>query len=203
MDLILSRPNLRERQKADTRAALVAAAAAVFAEQGYGQTTIDDLASHAGTSRATFYLHFASKAEAMTAVIDDVRARAAAWAVELPSPALTRDEVEVIVRSWVDFYRVNLSWFRVWYEASGVEPGIDPGVRAAGSGVVAQLLGHPVTEANPRADVVASATFAMLDRLLYGSLVQGWDVAEADLVAEVADAWHDYFLPRLRALLPS
>lgn len=198
----MSRPNLRERQKADTRAALVAAAAEVFADQGYGQTTIDDLATHAGTSRATFYLHFASKAEATTAVIDDVRARAAAWAAELPSPAVTRDDVEVVVRSWVDFYRANLSWFRVWYEASAVEPGLDPGVRATGSGVVAQLLGHPVTQANPQADVVASATFSMLDRLLYGSLVQGWAVAEDDLVDEVVDAWHGYFLPRLRALLP-
>ena len=80
MDRILSRPNLRERQKADTRAALVGAAAAVFAEAGYAQTTIEDLASHAGTSRATFYLHFGSKAEAMAAVIDDVRERAGPWA---------------------------------------------------------------------------------------------------------------------------
>jgi hypothetical protein len=138
----------------------------------------------------------------MQAVIAEIRSRAGAWATALPSPAVTRAEVDEVVRGWVEFYKANLSWIRVWHEASVLEPDIEPPVRSAGSRVVAQVIGHPVGVTNARADVVASATFHLLDRLLYGMLVQGWDLAEADLIDEVVDAWHDYFLPRLRTLLP-
>lgn len=42
----------------------------LFAAQGYPDTTVDDIARTAGASRATFYLHFKSKAELMAALID-------------------------------------------------------------------------------------------------------------------------------------
>lgn len=42
----------------------------LFAAQGYPDTTVDDIARAAGASRATFYLHFKSKSELMTALID-------------------------------------------------------------------------------------------------------------------------------------
>ncbi|MEI3844029.1 MULTISPECIES: TetR/AcrR family transcriptional regulator [unclassified Microbacterium] len=69
-----SRPvPLRQRQKAATREALVDAAIEVFAETGYPHTRIDDIAAHAGASRATFYLHFGSKA----ALLEEIMSRAA------------------------------------------------------------------------------------------------------------------------------
>lgn len=198
MDRTLSRPNLRERQKAGTRSALVGAARRVFAEKGYSQATIDDVAAAAGTSRATVYLHFAGKSELVGAVIDDVKARAGSWAGE-PAPGRRgRAEVERLARAWIAFYRENLDAFRVWHEASAVEPGLDPPVRAAGSSVVEHLLGAPVGEAGPRAEVAVAMTFMMVERLLYGWLVQGWELDEEAVVAEVTDAWHGWFLPRLR-----
>ena len=42
----------------------------LFAAQGYPDTTVDDIARAAGASRATFYLHFKSKAELTGALID-------------------------------------------------------------------------------------------------------------------------------------
>jgi AcrR family transcriptional regulator len=42
----------------------------LFAAQGYPDTTVDDIARAAGASRATFYLHFKSKAELMGSAID-------------------------------------------------------------------------------------------------------------------------------------
>jgi AcrR family transcriptional regulator len=58
-------PRLREEQKLLTRRLLLEAAKKVFAQRGYGAATVDDVARAAGASRATFYLHFASKAEVM------------------------------------------------------------------------------------------------------------------------------------------
>src|SRR5439155_21837138 len=61
-------PSLREGQKILTRRLLLEAAQDVFGQRGYGATTIDDIVKVAGASRATFYLHFAGKAEVMAAI---------------------------------------------------------------------------------------------------------------------------------------
>jgi AcrR family transcriptional regulator len=53
--------NQRERDKADTRQRIVEAALALFREQGYAQTSMGQIATAAGTSRANLYLHFGSK----------------------------------------------------------------------------------------------------------------------------------------------
>jgi len=49
---------MRAAQREFTRARLVEAAIEVFAEKGYPRTTVDDIAERAGSTRATFYLHF-------------------------------------------------------------------------------------------------------------------------------------------------
>jgi AcrR family transcriptional regulator len=43
----------------------------VFAARGYPDATVDDIASQAGASRATFYLHFKSKCELAAALVDE------------------------------------------------------------------------------------------------------------------------------------
>jgi AcrR family transcriptional regulator len=54
---------LRERNTKERREALVAAAYELFAEKGYAQTTMDDVAARAGLSRRTAFRYFASKEE--------------------------------------------------------------------------------------------------------------------------------------------
>ena len=56
-------PSLRARQKAATRELIIDAAVVVFAARGYENSRIDEVASCAGTSRATFYLHFRRKSD--------------------------------------------------------------------------------------------------------------------------------------------
>jgi len=62
--------SMREQQRAFTRRRLMEVAQQLFAARGYPDTTVDDIARAAGASRATFYLHFKSKAELMGASID-------------------------------------------------------------------------------------------------------------------------------------
>jgi AcrR family transcriptional regulator len=54
------------------RRRLLAAAATVFAREGYADATAEAIAREAGMSKATFYEHFANKEEAILALFDDV-----------------------------------------------------------------------------------------------------------------------------------
>ena len=56
-----SRPTLRDRKKAATRAAIVEAAVRLFADRGYEETTVDDVAAAADVSPATVFRYFGSK----------------------------------------------------------------------------------------------------------------------------------------------
>lgn len=56
---------LQARKQEFVRDAIWAAAIDLFAEQGFDETTIDDIADAAGTSRRTFFRHFESKRDLM------------------------------------------------------------------------------------------------------------------------------------------
>jgi AcrR family transcriptional regulator len=55
------------RWKPDARQRLVVAALGLFAEQGYDQTTVAQIAERAELTRSTFHRHFADKREILTA----------------------------------------------------------------------------------------------------------------------------------------
>jgi AcrR family transcriptional regulator len=64
------RSPLRERQAANSRAAVLAAAAELFVEQGYGATTIDQVAQRAGVSKPTVFTAVGNKQTLLKAVRD-------------------------------------------------------------------------------------------------------------------------------------
>lgn len=60
-NLALVPPRSRRQQKAATRAKLLQAAQRCFADRGYVETQIKDIAQAAGVAHGTFYVHFANK----------------------------------------------------------------------------------------------------------------------------------------------
>ena len=57
-------PNSREQQRLETRRSLAEHAIRLFSEQGYDETTVEEIAAAAGVSSRTFFLHFSTKAAA-------------------------------------------------------------------------------------------------------------------------------------------
>jgi AcrR family transcriptional regulator len=64
--------SLRQAQKRLTSELLLKEGLGLFESKGYAATTIDDIAAAAGTTRQTFYQHFASKAALMKQLITAV-----------------------------------------------------------------------------------------------------------------------------------
>ncbi|GAA3455847.1 TetR/AcrR family transcriptional regulator [Dactylosporangium matsuzakiense] len=80
---------LREEKKRQTRAALIAAAATLFAERGYEATTVADIAAGANVSTRTFFSYFPAKEDVLFAGTDErLAAMAAAFADGSPSTPL-------------------------------------------------------------------------------------------------------------------
>jgi AcrR family transcriptional regulator len=63
---------MRVAQKERTRRLLRDAAVTLFASKGYSATTIDDITTAIGASRATFYLHYDGKARIVSEIYEDV-----------------------------------------------------------------------------------------------------------------------------------
>lgn len=69
---------IRKQRKAETRAMLLEAGLRVFAEQGMGIATLDDVAAAAGFTKGALYRHFPSKSAFVLAMFEQYAAVARA-----------------------------------------------------------------------------------------------------------------------------
>ena len=116
---------LRANQKeATTGRRLMDAAMAVFAEKGYGAATVNDIARQAGTSSATFYLHFKRKIDVLTESIEEESRQV--WFVS--APVFSADEPLTLesLRTWSEQLFDYWQELRVSHQALGQAVLIEP-----------------------------------------------------------------------------
>jgi AcrR family transcriptional regulator len=85
------RPPAGESTGPSSRKRLIDAAAKVFAERGYLQATVDDVAAEAGLSKGTVYWNFQSKADLFAALVEDRIDRPAEQIVEITRTATAEE----------------------------------------------------------------------------------------------------------------
>src|SRR5947209_18295805 len=77
----------RSERKARTRAALLEAAARVYARRGFEGATLDEVAEEAGFTKGAVYDHFGSKENLLVALLDEHLTSEIAAQVALFDPA--------------------------------------------------------------------------------------------------------------------
>ncbi len=111
-----------------TRARVLAAGAAVFAQKGFHAARVDDIVRAAQSSHGTFYLYFASKEDLFDELIGDVAQEIALLVADLPR-VTNSERGRKALREWLDqfadLYERSGAVIRTWTEAelSGVSVG--------------------------------------------------------------------------------
>jgi AcrR family transcriptional regulator len=96
---------LAERRRAETRRDILAAAYRVFAEKGYAQATIDDVASAGGVSKGAIYHHFESKEELFRALLDDHQHEIEGMRAAIDRATSFSHLLRGVVGVWLEHYR--------------------------------------------------------------------------------------------------
>lgn len=187
----------REAQKRRTRRLLIESGLRAFQGRGYAAATIDEIASGAGTTRTTFYLHFSSKTELMQAVL-----------VGLDKLVAKHDKVDLtgvvasgerhLIRGWlesrIDQWPTVMPRLTAAFQAAAVEPAIDRDLETWFELAITRIrdgldaAGRFAPESRHGRGVLA---FGQLEALSRRWARRGWEsTVERDVALEVlTDSW--------------
>ncbi|MEE2055920.1 TetR/AcrR family transcriptional regulator [Rhodococcus artemisiae] len=186
--------SLRAAQKQMTYELFLTTALDLFGSKGYAATTIDDIATAAGSTRTTFYLHFSSKAEVISALLT----KADAILTAPDDPTLT----EVVasgsraeIRTYLD--RKFSQWDEIKpYLTASYQAAHEPDVAARTEQWFEDAVGE-MTEGLNRADRFAEdrrrircvLAFGQLEHLSRRYFSVGWNTPREICLDELTDSW--------------
>ena len=104
----------RARAKADRRDALLAAAAALFAERGFTRVSLEDIGGASGVSGPAIYRHFESKQAVLAALLIEASRSLVEGGDEVVAGSLdSSDALRALIRFHVEFALANADVIRV------------------------------------------------------------------------------------------
>lgn len=180
---------MRDRHRIMTRDHILAAALEAFAERGYVAVTIDDIVRRAGIGRATFYLHFDSKA----AVLRELRnTRMTVWAQQdAPRGGRSgRSSIRAFFEKVVDFYTSAPELYTALHQARAADPEFAAAHRAT---MEANVTDWVRTDAMPGATepqlrLAIAMMYTMVDSFMHLWLVDGWTLERDAAIDAMTDA---------------
>ena len=198
------RPNIREQQKQLTREVLLAGAAEAFAEAGYNDVTIDDIAMRAGTSRGTFYLYF-TKGKILAELIERAFAQSiggSSRSALLPDISTAAPyDVESLhrwIESYVKTWEKNRDLVRAWMEGDVTDPEVQAITRRRISRAVELLTGvlleHQRQAGLDTDEETVRARAVLMDLQLqyfcFYFVVRRMDINRQAGIRALAEQWH-------------
>ena len=182
---------MRDRHRAMTRDHIMAAALEAFAERGYVAVTIDDIVRRAGIGRATFYLHFDSKA----AVLRELRnTRMTVWSQQdAPRGGRSgRPSIRAFFEKVVDFYISAPQLYTALHQARAADPEFAAAHRATMEDNVTEWI---EADAMPGATedqlrLAIAMMYTMVDSFMHLWLVDGWPLEREAAIEAMTDALH-------------
>ena len=189
------RGRMRAAQREFTRTRIVEAAIEVFAEKGYARTTVDDIAERAGSTRATFYLHFKTKSEILT----ELTARGEQHyhrIYQQLSQIIAQDPTMAGVRMWLSLamaeWKSIADLSRPVYEAASIEPEVREINAARYNAQIAELAGSlrdgAANLSAADAEVYASILLSPLN-YYFQLFLRGAPFNERRVLDAMASAW--------------
>jgi AcrR family transcriptional regulator len=172
-------PDNRSRKKARTRLAIQDAALLLFAEQGFEETTVEQIAFHADVSPSTFFRYFGTKADI---ILSDHDTQLAQLCAAVRSQPRNIGELEAMRRALQAAWVPNIDPVRTIRTERAV-------ARSAYLCGVGYKIGCRWTEevgaalADRRGDASAIKECLMVARTtlgVFGSAVEEWAVSEAE-----------------------
>ncbi|MFD9125264.1 TetR/AcrR family transcriptional regulator [Kitasatospora sp. NPDC059571] len=134
--------SLRSEYRELTRKRLLTAVREVLEETDYAAATVDAIVKRAGTSRATFYLHFRSKAEAAAALLDQVTPSDRGLYATLPTALGSREGLRRWLEQSLAWYESHARLLAALNEATAVEGSVALRRSASVQRLVDSLAGY-------------------------------------------------------------
>ena len=193
----------RQARSLATRRKLLAAGRSLFAEKGYHATSIQALASRAGTAAGAFYTYFRSKRQLLIVLMNELLEHLRD--LDLRPKSATGNDARDGLRSFLAaVFRADLEYYgvvRAWQEAALTDAGLGRMQTAIEAWTHTRVLGvfrllhsqYP----NARRDRDLAAFARMMDRHFWSLLARGASLSRRDFDREVriaADVIYHYLL---------
>ncbi|WP_110205184.1 TetR/AcrR family transcriptional regulator [Nocardioides daejeonensis] len=188
-----ARPSLQDERRELVRRRLEEGAVEVFAERGYAAASIDQVAKAAGLSRATFYLHFANKADLVIGLWGDLRVQLLDLYDELCDAAVID---EAFLEKWLDasfdFYANNKTALLAVHEAIALEAEVAEMYRLRMGEITAKvgpLIERSLGVSKAKAELRAALLTMQHERFSHFWLLRGMPFERAAANEVLAQLW--------------
>lgn len=180
-----------DQKAAETRQKFIDAAFELFTWQGYPGTSMNQIAKHAGGSRANLYLHFRNKPDLVLARMQNMEPYSTAPFRDLFQPA-THDEVSI--RDWLESLKELWTEYRVEFSAIEQAMGEDEEVSNVWWGMVLRVANSiPELSDKPRRRMHFITLWMGLDRTFHFLYGRGHTDNESLVLETLAHQWLTLF----------
>ena len=187
--------SLRQAQKRLTSELLLKEGLGLFESKGYAATTIDDIAAAAGTTRQTFYQHFASKAALMKDLItavDQILIAEDDPRLSVVVESGSRERIHAWIGTKIDQWPVIKPYITAAYEAAAQDAEIQEAIDVWFESAIGDIhTGLDMADRFPPSSrrVRGTLAFGQLEFASRRWMRHGWDVDRDETHTMLTESW--------------